>query len=359
MKLKREKLKEFFRGTALDVYLNEVQARNYENLKWFSLLGILMMCFSVVFGQLMRNTLTFNTEFFILFVYFLLMFIVVRCTKKYARHSTGAFYLWVTPLMVAGIFMGTFLDPMQPSITIMVFICVLPLFILDKPWRIVLYITMIAVAYTVCCLIAKTREMFIADMIDLVLFYVLGIGVNCLILRDRIYNVEYAANMRLVSERDSLTQIYNRGAGEAKIKSLIDQGIGGLFCILDVDDFKSINDQYGHSAGDEVLKTVANSMQSFCQGEHVVMRMGGDEFAAYITEVTDIQRGRDCMERLLKSIGQIALPKAPGFRIAVSLGGTFFQTAMKKSFEQLYHESDNALYQAKRNGKGQYILHAE
>ncbi|MEA5001991.1 MAG: GGDEF domain-containing protein [Christensenella sp.] len=352
-----KKWKQFFKGTTLDQYKDEVQTRNYQNLKSFSLIGIIMMCFAVLFGQLMRRTITFNTEFLVILAYFVLMYVVLRCTKNHNRHSTVLFYLWMLPLMVMGILMGTFLDPTQPSITIMVFICVLPLFILDKPWRIVLFIVFVAAAYTVCCFIAKTEEMFIADMIDLVLFTALGIGVNCLILRDGIYNVEYAARMKIVSERDSLTKIFNRGSGETKIKALIDRGIGGMFCILDVDDFKSINDQYGHSAGDLVLQIVAGGLQKLFKGENVVMRMGGDEFAAYIIGVTDVDSGRDLMNRLLQSIGMVSFPKIPDFHIAVSLGGTFFNPAIKKDFETLYHESDNALYQAKRNGKGQYILH--
>lgn len=86
----------------------------------------------------------------------------------------------LTPVMIMGILMGTFLDKTEPSITIMVFICVLPLFILDKPWRITLYITGTAIIYGICCFIAKDINMFMADLVDLVTFYFLSVGVNFL-----------------------------------------------------------------------------------------------------------------------------------------------------------------------------------
>lgn len=76
------------------------------------------------------------------------------------------------------IMLGTFLDPTQPSITIMIFICVLPLFILDKPWRVCLYITIIAVIYCICNYLAKDFQLFLEDFVDLVAFYFLAAGVN-------------------------------------------------------------------------------------------------------------------------------------------------------------------------------------
>lgn len=356
MNQKSENWKTFFKGAVIDRCAKEVRVRNYENLRAFSLIGIITMCFAVLFGQLMREVITFNTEFLIMLGYFVLMYVVTRCTKKYTRHSTGIFYLWMVPLMAMGILMGTFSDPTQPSITIMVFLCVLPLFILDKPWRIITFIAVSAAAYTACCYIAKTKEMFVADMIDLVLFFALGVGVNCLILKDRIYNVEHAVSLKAASETDALTKILNRGAGEAKIQMLIDQGIGGMFCILDVDEFKSINDQYGHTGGDEILKTVAKQLQTFLRENDIVMRMGGDEFAIYVRGIVSADAGKGFLDRLFNSIEKITFPKMQHFQIAISLGGTFFHPAMEKNFETLYHESDDALYQAKRNGKHQYIL---
>lgn len=354
-----DKFRFYILGTTVDRCENEVKRCNHYNLRAFADLGIVMMTFAIIFGQLMRNILTFNTEFFILWAYFILMYITTHIKKGYSKYITLIFYLWMIPLQIMGIIMGTFGDPTQPSITIMVFLCVLPLFILDKPWRIVLFILLTSIVYTICCFIAKTPQMFVADMIDLVLFTVLGIGVNCLILRDRIHNVEYAANMKHLSETDALTNIYNRGAGESQIKLMMRQGKGGMFVILDVDDFKQINDKYGHHTGDEVLKYVATSMKNAFRDGDVTVRFGGDEFAVYAEGISSEEHGHLCIKRLLTLLSDASLSEVCNCNFTISLGISFYNVAVFKDFETLYKESDRALYQAKREGKNKYVFYRE
>lgn len=350
--LKAAKL--FLHGPIFDQCVEVIRSRNFEYLRSFSIIGVCISLFTCIFGQIMRDVITFNTEFTILLFYCLILFGATFYIKHHTRYITAILYVCLTPLMLIGILMGTFSDPTQPSITIMVFLCVLPLFILDRPWRVILYITCISTLYTICCYLAKSNEMFIADMIDLVLFYSLGIGINCLILRDRIINVEYAASILEISEIDSLTSIYNRGAGEQKIKELVANDQYGMFCIMDIDDFKLINDQYGHMGGDLVLQIIAKLItKNFCTND-IVMRLGGDEFAVYVIGITDINTATMQIRRLFESIEQLSLPDMPECKTAISLGASFFVQNDKKDFETLYHESDKALYTTKRHEKGNY-----
>ncbi|MBR0148285.1 MAG: diguanylate cyclase, partial [Lachnospiraceae bacterium] len=84
-----------------------------------------------------------------------------------------------------------------------------------------------------------------------------------------------------LSETDSMTGINNRGSGENKVRKLLLDGDGGMFMLLDVDKFKSINDTYGHAAGDKVLISIAECMRRAFRNNDVMMRLGGDEFAAF------------------------------------------------------------------------------
>ena len=359
MKNKQRTWTEFLYGKSIERCSAEVSVKNTNNLRAFSVLGITMMSIAIAFGWIMRDIFTFNTEFLIMWAYFIIMYLVIRFSGIYFKNATKAFYLWLIPVMAMGIIIGTFGDPAQPSITIMVFLCVLPMFILDKPWRIILFILSNAAIYTVCCYVSKTIEMFIADMIDLVLFTVLGLGVNCLILRDRIDNVEYAMEMKIMAETDVLTELYNRRAGEERIRLLINHFKMGMFLLIDLDNFKDINDIYGHANGDMVLKTIAACLKQSFRENDVVMRFGGDEFMVFSQNLKDQENAKKCIDRMMLQISDLTIPDIPDYRFSVSVGVTFTNSKDRKTFETAYQESDEALYAAKRKGKNSYSFFGE
>lgn len=344
----------FLHGPVFDRCEEAIRQHNYEYLRSFSIIGVCVSFLTIVYGQIMQHVVTFNTEFIILFFYCLAVFGATFIIKKFMRYITPLLYILLTPLMLIGILMGTFFDPTQPSITIMVFLCVIPLFVLDRPWRVLLYITCVATMYTICCYIAKSNAVYVADMIDLVLFYFLGMGINCVILKDRMSNVEYAASILEMSQFDALTKIYNRGAGEQKIKEFLADEQYGMFCIMDIDDFKIINDKFGHMSGDQVLQQIAKQLSMSFDKNDIVMRMGGDEFAVYAIGITDITTATLHIQSLFSSIDNLCLSDMPNFTTALSLGASFFAQDDRKDFETLYHESDEALYNIKRKEKGTY-----
>jgi len=346
----------FLRGGSIDAHLAEVRSRNYHYFYSFSLLGLFTAAVTVILSQLMRDAAGFKLEFFLLFVYFSFMFVSTFYYRGHRDHIIRDMYFWFTPLMALGILMGTYLDPGQLSLTIMVLLCVLPLFIMDKPWRILTYMAAVAAAYSVCCFQVKTRALFSQDMLDLVLFTLMGAGVNCVIQYDRLRNVEYAFSMRRASELDGLTGLYNRSAGERNVKSLLDRRQYGMFCMIDIDGFKSINDEYGHMSGDEVLRGVSLQLTASFRAGDVIARLGGDEFAVFAVGVRDAGTGALCIERLFRHIRGMTVTGVGDSRVSISLGATFFEPGDGKTFENLYRESDDALYQAKRGGKAQYFF---
>lgn len=347
----------FLTGKVIDAHTEEVRERNYRYFYAFSVLGTLTAALTVAVGQFMQSVTAFSTEFLIFFVYFLAMYASTFYFRNHMRRIVPVFYLWLVPLMIIGTLMGTFLDAERLSVTIMVFLCVLPLLILDKPWRIILFITINAGIYAVCCHAAKSRDLFAQDMANLVLFYFFSVGTNCLIQHDRQRSVEYALVMRRASEMDALTSIYNRGAGEQNIRALLSRRQYGMFCLIDIDEFKMINDECGHICGDAVLKAVAGRLCASFRTGDVVTRIGGDEFAVYAVGVKEVAAGAVCIERLFSHIRAIAVEELWDRPVSISLGATFFVPGRDKNFETLYRESDEALYQAKRGGRSQYFFY--
>lgn len=118
--------------------------------------------------------------------------------------------------------------------------------------------------------------------------------------------------LQYLSDTDRMTGINNRGSGEKKIKELLSDGQGGMFVLLDVDKFKSINDTFGHSVGDKVLITLANCLQKAFRANDIIMRLGGDEFAVYVPDVHNKNAGERIIQRLISVVDNTDVPELNG-----------------------------------------------
>ena len=155
-------------------------------------------------------------------------------------------------------------------------------------------------------------------------------------------------HLQYLSETDAMTGLKNRGSGEKTITDLISQGTEGMFCLLDADKFKSINDNFGHDVGDKVIKAIAICLKNAFKNTDVTLRLGGDEFAAYAVGVTTELQGRIVINRLFSMIEAIAIPELGDREISISLGAAFFNAKSGENFSELYKRADLAAYISKK-----------
>lgn len=160
-------------------------------------------------------------------------------------------------------------------------------------------------------------------------------------------NKKMETELFYLSQTDALTKISNRGSGERRIEFLLKKGECGMFCLFDVDKFKSINDNFGHTIGDEVLIEIAKAMKQAFRGNDIIMRLGGDEFAIFALGVMDEKIGAMCIERFFNAIHMINIKALRDRKISVSLGAVFTENE-GESFDQLYQRADEILYQCKK-----------
>ncbi|MBR1579913.1 MAG: diguanylate cyclase [Selenomonadaceae bacterium] len=151
-----------------------------------------------------------------------------------------------------------------------------------------------------------------------------------------------------LSETDAMTGLKNRGSGEKAIADLIAEGTEGMFCLLDADKFKSINDNYGHAVGDKVIKAIAHCLEKSFRNGDIVMRLGGDEFAAYAVVVTDVEHANIVVNRIFGLIDKIDIPELGDRKISISLGAAIFSASEDVTFTELYKRADAVAYESKK-----------
>lgn len=151
------------------------------------------------------------------------------------------------------------------------------------------------------------------------------------------------------AEHDPLTDLLNRGSFE-KLLKLYSRGEAPFaLIIVDVDFFKTVNDTCGHAVGDETLKRIAALLQSTFRSVDYVCRIGGDEFAVIMVEMTSdlkypIQEKIDAINQILAQQQDPALPK-----VSLSVGVAFSDRPNPTG--TLFEDADHALYQRKKHGK--------
>jgi len=123
--------------------------------------------------------------------------------------------------------------------------------------------------------------------------------------------------------------------------------------ILDIDHFKQVNDTYGHAAGDEVLRTLANHLREGTREPDMAGRLGGEEFLIALPNAV-LSAAAEQAERLCKSIRELVIPvDAQAISITVSIGLAEFRIGLE-TWEEFLNRADAALYLAKGRGRDQW-----
>lgn len=161
------------------------------------------------------------------------------------------------------------------------------------------------------------------------------------------------------SQMDSLTGLYNKRTTEDMISSILCQNspnrIRHAFIIFDIDNFKNINDTFGHTFGDSIITEFAAELRSQFRDSDIVGRIGGDEFAAFMRDFHDIDSVINKLERFCAKLGRKNFGKNSDYFISTSIGVSLFPDH-GSSYTELYEKADQALYYTKGHGKGSYCI---
>ncbi|MCC0708216.1 diguanylate cyclase [Clostridioides sp. ES-S-0190-01] len=177
-------------------------------------------------------------------------------------------------------------------------------------------------------------------------------------------NIDEEKNRELLllerSQRDSLTGLYNKGVTEDFISTFLksdkNQNSEHIFLIFDIDDFKNVNDRYGHAFGDFIISEFALELKSQFREDDIVGRIGGDEFVVLIKDFNSSNYViMDKLERFCSKINQKRFAEHEEFSISCSIGVAIYPEHGCK-YSELYEKADQALYYTKGHGKNSFHI---
>ncbi len=167
--------------------------------------------------------------------------------------------------------------------------------------------------------------------------------------------------LQFKAEMDAMTKVYNKAATKERINNFINNSRKQdkhALLIVDMDNFKKINDTFGHLKGDEVLKDGVSHLKKMFRGDDIIGRIGGDEFVVFMSNVTS----REDIVNKAKSIGKSFYKtySEDGIEVTVSASiGISIYPMDGADYEELLDKSDKALYEVKRNNKNGFCFYHE
>lgn len=166
--------------------------------------------------------------------------------------------------------------------------------------------------------------------------------------------VRQEQRLQELAQTDEMTGLLTKSATERRIKQQLEEQPNRFyaFFIFDIDNFKEANDLYGHAFGDAIIKAFAKAVEEQFREGDLIGRIGGDEFAAFIT-VPDEEWTRKKAEKISGALNQLHGEGEKSWQITSSIG---VAVAMGDDFESFYKNADKALYYSKQNGRNRYTV---
>ena len=320
----------------------------------------LSTCLLVSVAALVIQLLTIHSQMFEETIFLSGVFLCGAPIFKTSEHDakkcvTLTCYLWMGVIFCLDAFFEAAFMPDHPGFIFMTLMMILPPIIIDAPWRMGAFVLSTSCLYLLFSAVLGSSEIFMDNLIR-----ILFVDSAVLVANYRTTHIQLQSFMHSNSVADSavhdgLTGILNRKGGDEAIRDALKMGWSGAFILMDVDNFKHVNDDFGHAKGDEVLRNVAMVLKNSFRSSDVVMRMGGDEFIIYAMGIESEKTVENKLNTLRDSLHGIYLDPSTGEHITCSMG-CLINHGTYPNYETMYAVADRLLYKVKRKGKDSYFI---
>ncbi|MDO4553527.1 MAG: GGDEF domain-containing protein [Lachnospiraceae bacterium] len=337
-----------------------IQKKNSDVLRSITLIAgiILFLLFAASFKD---STIEGNRNLYgiCMIAIGILFFLSIQCGKNHPKMVLAGCYALMIITYSFGIVLGVFNQPDKPATTFCVLLFVIPLLFIDKPYRMSLLLIVVTFIFCYISYQIKPAEMANLDMVNSLSFLFLGIAVNIHITQTKIHDLIMQRYIERERDMDDLTKLMTKSATQRRIKECIENTEEkAALLVIDIDDFKSINDTYGHIYGDAVLRRMGECIIKIFDKKDVKGRFGGDEFVIFIPKMKSKEEVTGKVEQLTKMMKeQIEMPQKAR-QIHGSIGIALYpENGMQ--YDELFEHADEALYKSKRLGKDCYTFYFE
>lgn len=171
------------------------------------------------------------------------------------------------------------------------------------------------------------------------------------------FPISFAENIMKKATLDALTHIMNRASFEESIQTYLQKEEAGFaFILIDLDNFKFVNDRYGHQCGDEVLIFVAKQLTQAFDKTDLVARLGGDEFVAFVPSISDSENVQQKINTFIQALSFTMYFNNQPYIPSASVGVYICKENHGICYEQCYKAADAAMYKAKNSGKSTWHI---
>ena len=339
-------------------YREQIAEGNRSVLHSFCLVGLSVSLGLLIISAIPSSVLSQSTGFFALSVLFGTVSIVTNSSDDSSSAVIhGVIHAFTLSLYAILILIDTYELPHTNAVSFIVMIALLPQLFVEIPYRTGLRTGIMSLLFVYCTWQFKETDLAINDTINTLVFYSLGLLMSHRIVNYRLSDLIARQELFLQKSTDGLTRLNNRIYCENAIDAYIRMTKRpGIFMILDLDDFKYINDHCGHDSGDVVLIEVSKAIRNHLRFNDIIGRLGGDEFIAFLPACRDTDVLKMKLDAINAEIRNISIDD-PEYKGTSSSIGYCSYPKDGNTFLELYHKADDALYKAKQDGKNKCVAY--
>lgn len=341
---------------------NEVYKKNMRTILFLSLASVplfLVVMLYLTIRNYVKHTgyLAYVISTICIVVPFIVFIILNLVSKKKKIFNEKNILIYATVVYVISllitILFSVFITPNQTSLFYLFYIILLPIILIINHCIKFIINTISIVLYIILAINYKTCDLHY-DIFEAVTAYFLSICSIVFTLKQRLLNDKINAKYQNYYLKDNLTNVFNRVTGKEKMQEYlknVSKNEQYALAFIDLDNFKIINDTYGHIEGDKCLQKIAAILQENVSDD-ILCRFGGDEFLYLIKNTTESQVIKK-LEDILSGLKNLSSLEGKDLNCSI---GVYLTKGKDNNLEEIIDKADKILYEAKNNGKGQFII---
>ena len=323
-------------------------------LTFFIALSVIFVTFAIAVGDGIPNYTGFLPAIGVLVLLFAVNKLVTKKERSFGLIRIYTLFVY-TLIIVAFSFADIYIYPQSRAVFFPVAIVLLSALYMDYFWVMCLYKVCMGIVFILMDARFKSDALLINDITITALSVLASMFCFSAIIHSSLTRHEDSVQLVKKSQTDLLTGLLNKVSFEEECSDYLSRRVVGARCMLfifDLDDFKDVNDKYGHQTGDKTLKLFSEILKGYFHPDDVIGRVGGDEFMVLVLgEMPDGFADRRCRS-IIHEFRTTEVDEAKGFTCSIGI----VEDTQGHTFDELYKAADAALYKAKQEGKARYIL---